>query len=143
MLRKSEYRDVEKWRKTKRKQQNRYYAQTSTGKGMPRWSSNEDYIVLRHEKPDREIAKQIGRSVAAIQKRRHDLKNKIVVYLEKYLTQRLGFKVSILIGETENGNKTILELKNEMLQHKVEELQQTVKELERRIEELTKNHENL
>ena len=75
MLRKEHYRDLAKWRRTKQLQKRRYYASTATGRGMPRWTSDEDAVVERHDMTDREISKAIGRSMGAIQKRRWVLKN--------------------------------------------------------------------
>ena len=40
------------------------------------WTEAEDSAVLLHAVPDRDLAKQIGRSVTAIQCRRSRLRNK-------------------------------------------------------------------
>ena len=76
MLRKKQYKDLSKWRATAKRQKERYYSPTQTGHGTPRWTYEEDCIVLLHEKTDNEIALEIGRSVAAIQKRRGTLKRR-------------------------------------------------------------------
>lgn len=71
MLRKESYQDLDLWRETKRKQKRRYRSRTGSNKYLPhQWSDSEDQQVLRHERPDRELAKQIGHSVQAIQVRR-------------------------------------------------------------------------
>lgn len=49
--------------------------------------------------------------------------------LEKYLTQELGCKVTLLNGATDNGNKTITELKIATLQVQVKELSNQLAEL--------------
>lgn len=76
MLRRRQYRDLSKWRVTAKRQKDKYYSRSQTGHGTPRWTSEEDLIVLLHEKTDNEIALEIGRSVAAIQKRRGVLKRR-------------------------------------------------------------------
>ena len=49
--------------------------------------------------------------------------------LEKHLTQELGYKVTLLNGATDNGNKTITELKLATLQAQVKELSDQLAEL--------------
>jgi hypothetical protein len=52
----------------------RYHSRVNFGDGSKReWTDAEDRVVLAHEIPDREIAAKIGRSVCAVQKRRHRL----------------------------------------------------------------------
>jgi len=53
---------------------------------------------------------------------------KVHQILEKHLTDKLGCKVTLLNGATENGNKTITELKLAELQAQLEDLQKARKE---------------
>lgn len=75
MLRKEQYRDLNKYYNTKRRQQRRYYRQTVCG--PKKWTEDEDALVLLHVMTDRELSAKIGHSMAAIQKRRTRLKNAI------------------------------------------------------------------
>lgn len=68
MLRKKFYKDMDRFRRTANAQRKRYYARTANAKnGHQRWTEKEIEIVMAHEKPDREISAEIGRSVQAIQ----------------------------------------------------------------------------
>ena len=50
------------------RQKKRYYSRTAFAEnGWNRWTENEIDIVMKHEIPDREISKLLGRSVTAIQ----------------------------------------------------------------------------
>ena len=66
--RKSEYRDMNKFKETRYKQRLRYYRrfQNAPNKGA-RWSDEDINLVLAHEFPDRELSKLLGRSIASIQ----------------------------------------------------------------------------
>lgn len=56
----------------------RYYAKTQNAKfGYTPWLSKDDEMVLKHEVCDMELHRILGRSVAAIQHRRHILKKRI------------------------------------------------------------------
>ena len=68
MNRKSDYKNIDRWRETARKQKKKYYGRTtdSENKGQ-RWTTKEIEIVLAHEITDTEISKKINRSVQAIQ----------------------------------------------------------------------------
>lgn len=69
--RKKDYRDMDKWRATYRRQKNRYYGKTSSApNSRKRWTDEEVQLVLRHEITDTELSKKIGRSVMAIQVKR-------------------------------------------------------------------------
>lgn len=71
MLRKENYKDLDKWRSSKNRQRKRYYKKTQNANNSGRrWSSEEIKIVLEHKMSDSEISKLIGRSVGAIQSRR-------------------------------------------------------------------------
>lgn len=66
--RKKCYKDMDKYRRTTNKQRERYYKQTQNAPNSKmRWTEEEIDIVMAHEIPDREISKQLGRSVLAIQ----------------------------------------------------------------------------
>ena len=75
-LRKSKYKDLDKWRKTKRLQKQRYRERLGNNK-YPRknWTKEEDLIVLQHNIPDRELSKKLKRSISSIQSRRLALKH--------------------------------------------------------------------
>lgn len=79
-LRKANYRDLNKYYKTRRAQVRRYVLRTGSGKYPKRpWSGEDDQRVLNHSIPDRQLSKQIQRSVTAIQIRRCKLKKEINV----------------------------------------------------------------
>ena len=72
MLRKSNYRDMEKYKKTKREQQKRYYHKTQDALNKRKhWDDEETDLVIKHEISDTELSKLLKRSVKAIQLRRH------------------------------------------------------------------------
>lgn len=69
--RKSEYKDIEKWRETCHKQRLKYYRKTAFANNHhKRWTDEELEIVMRHEVPDHMISQMIGRSVESIQNMR-------------------------------------------------------------------------
>lgn len=71
LLRKQNYKDLNKWRKSKNRQRKRYYRKTQNAKNSGRpWTKEEIKIVMEHDMTDTEISNLIGRSVAAIQNRR-------------------------------------------------------------------------
>ena len=73
MIRKEQYRDMEKYKKTKRRQQRRYYKKTQIYDAN-NWTDMADELILKHEKTDTELSKIVGHSVNAIQIRRSRLK---------------------------------------------------------------------
>lgn len=74
-LRKHSYRDMSKYYRTRRKQVRRYAERTGSGQyPKRRWNDEEDQRVLSHSIPDRQLSKEIQRSVIAIQIRRCELK---------------------------------------------------------------------
>lgn len=44
------------------------------GQGGPSYTADDDRAILAHAIPDRDLAAQLGRSITAIQIRRHHLK---------------------------------------------------------------------
>lgn len=77
-LRKSDYRDLDKYYETRRQQVRRYRQRTGAGLYPPRsWTKEEDHRVLEHAIPDRRLGKEIQRSVSAISVRRAKLKQKL------------------------------------------------------------------
>ena len=71
MLRKSQYKDLEKWKVTASKQRKRYYGKTSNQKNSrKKWTQFEIEAVLEHSQSDFELSKKIGRSVRSIQIKR-------------------------------------------------------------------------
>lgn len=76
MLRREQYKDLDKYKKTKREQQKRYRIRTGAFKYKKRiYSREEDEMILAQDISDRELSEQIERSVGAIQKRRYVLRN--------------------------------------------------------------------
>lgn len=66
--RKSDYKDLEKWRKTAREGRRKNYARGNFSEGKPHeWTVEEINLVLAHEMPDRELAAKLKTSVQAIQ----------------------------------------------------------------------------
>lgn len=77
-LRKSDYRNIDKYYTTRRQQVRRYRQRTGAGLYPPRsWTKEEDHRVLEHVIPDRQLGKEIQRSVSAISVRRTKLKRKL------------------------------------------------------------------
>lgn len=77
MNRKNLYKDKNKWRKTKNLQKKRYYDKHSNNdvNSREKYTNEEIEMILKHEIPDIELAKKIGRSLRAIQGKRSKLKN--------------------------------------------------------------------
>lgn len=73
--RKSKYKDLDKFRKTRNKGKRKYYSKTAKYKRRA-WTDLEDIIILEHKKTDTEISNYIQRSVCSIQTRRYRLKEK-------------------------------------------------------------------
>lgn len=73
--RKSNYKDLDKFRKIRNKGKRKYYSKTAKYKRRA-WTDLEDIIVLEHKKTDTEISNYIQRSVCSIQIRRYRLKEK-------------------------------------------------------------------
>ena len=68
MNRKSEYRNIDKWREACYRQRLKYYRKTAYAKNSgKRWTDEEIEIVMKHEIPDYMISQMLGRSVASIQ----------------------------------------------------------------------------
>ena len=75
MNRKSEYKDLEKHRKTCHAQKRRYYGKTAFAKnGGSFYSEEELELIQRHDITDTELAKMLNRSVNAIQIKRSRLR---------------------------------------------------------------------
>jgi hypothetical protein len=75
VLRKKSYKDMAKFKETRREQRLRYYRKYQGNYPSRRWTDAEDKLVLAHKMTDPELSVQIKRSVAAIQHRRVILKN--------------------------------------------------------------------
>lgn len=71
--RKSNYKDIKKFRLTRNKGKRKYFSKTAKYKRRA-WTELEDVIVLEHKKTDTEISNYIQRSVCSIQTRRCRLK---------------------------------------------------------------------
>ena len=77
MNRKSDYKNIEKWRETCHKQRLKYYRKTAFAENHRKpWTDEEVEMVMLHEMTDTAISKIIGRSVEAIQMIRHKEKKK-------------------------------------------------------------------
>lgn len=74
-FRKANYKDLDKFRKTRNKYKRKYFAKTAKYKRRA-WTELEDVIILEHKNTDTEISNYIQRSVNSIQKRRSRLKKK-------------------------------------------------------------------
>jgi iron uptake system EfeUOB component EfeO/EfeM len=72
-FRKSNYKDIEKFRLVRNKGKRKYFSKTAKYKRRA-WTELEDVIVLEHKKTDTEISNYIQRSVCSIQTRRSRLK---------------------------------------------------------------------
>lgn len=79
--RKSNYKDMDKYLKTRNRQRHKYYSKTAKYEGRP-WTAAEDKMVLEHAIIDTELSAIIKRSVGAIQSRRCMLKNKLKEEIE-------------------------------------------------------------
>ena len=75
VLRKKSYKDMAKFKETRRAQRRRYYRKYQDNYPLRRWTGTEDKLVVAHKITDPELSVQIKRSVAAIQTRRVILKN--------------------------------------------------------------------
>lgn len=74
MKRKKEYADIEKFAEYKRRYQRKY--RNRTGMYRPReWTLHEVDKVMAQDKPDRELSKEIKRSIGAIQTMRCKVRN--------------------------------------------------------------------
>ena len=74
--RKNQYRDKDKYKKTRDAQKKRYYDKTAIYQRNS-WNSQQDKLVLEHSISDTELSKIIGHSVKAIQIRRSRLKKMV------------------------------------------------------------------
>jgi len=79
MLKKQNYKDLNKWRKSKNRQRKRYYRKTQNAENSQSvWTKEDEDLVMAHSMSDTELSGLIGRSVGAIQKRRHNIKSRMV-----------------------------------------------------------------
>lgn len=74
----NKYHTRRQWQKAHRAQQARYRKRTGSNKyERRRYTEEEDYLIVHAKsKTDREIAKQLSRSVSSVQGRRFRLKHK-------------------------------------------------------------------
>lgn len=74
----NKYHTRKQWQKAHRAQQARYRKRTGSNKyERRRYTKEEDYLIVHAKgKTDREIAKQLSRSVSSVQGRRFRLKHK-------------------------------------------------------------------
>ena len=83
MNHKKYYRDIDRYHEAVRQQKARYRQRTGSAEGPKvdphttrRYTQLEDEAILAHDMSDRELAKELSRSVIAIQCRRYKLKNR-------------------------------------------------------------------
>lgn len=75
-LRKENYRDMQRYHETRRRQMARWRQRGGSGQYPRRpWTRDELQLIIAHQMPDRELSRQIQRSVVAIQTKRFHLKN--------------------------------------------------------------------
>lgn len=74
MNRKNKYKDLDRFKETKRRQQERYNYKNGAYKWRTRWNEEDEQRVLAHDIPDSELSKEIKHSIASIQTRRSELK---------------------------------------------------------------------
>ena len=75
--RRKDYRDMERYRITCAKQNKRYYDRNNYGDGTKRrWTIDEIDAINRRDMPDVELAREIRRSVKAIQVMRAKMKRR-------------------------------------------------------------------
>lgn len=72
-FRKSEYKDLDKWRKSVTEYNRRYYAKTALYEPR-RWTNEEVEMIMAREKPDRELSEILHRSMRSIVQKRHKVK---------------------------------------------------------------------
>lgn len=72
-FRKSEYKDLDKWRKSVTEYNRRYYAKTALYEPR-RWTNAEVEMIMAREKPDSELSEILHRSMKSIVMKRHKVK---------------------------------------------------------------------
>ena len=89
MNRKSDYKDIKKWRSACHRQRLKYYGKTADSENShKRWTDEEIEIIMRHEVPDHVISAAIGRSVESIQIKRCNENKKRLIERSVDLSQR-------------------------------------------------------
>jgi len=69
--RRKDYKNLDKYRETRKKQKQRYRDRTGSSLYIPKkWEEWEDELVVKHEVSDNELSLMLERSVQAIQVRR-------------------------------------------------------------------------
>lgn len=76
-IRRDNYADMEKFKKTRYEQRKRYYHKSEGIYEKRPWIKEEEKQVLAHSITDTELSKKIRRSVKAIQVRRSKLKKEM------------------------------------------------------------------
>ena len=78
MLRRSNYKDMEKYRKTRNAQKRRYYHKTAFSENSKKhYRADELSMILEHKYTDSELSILLGRSVGSIQTKRRRLKREL------------------------------------------------------------------
>lgn len=74
-FRKSAYKDLDKWRNSVTEYNRRYYSKTALYEPR-RWTDEEIEMIMKKEKPDRELSEILHRSMKSIVKKRCMVKKK-------------------------------------------------------------------
>lgn len=69
-FRKSEYKDLDKWRKTVTEYNRRYYSKTALYEPR-KWTDEEVEMIMGREKSDRQLSEILQRSMKSIVKKRY------------------------------------------------------------------------
>ena len=70
------YKDEEKFKAARRRQNQRYYEKTSfANNSKSKWSEHEIELIMNSDLPDSHLSEVLGRSVKAIQCKRNRLKS--------------------------------------------------------------------
>ena len=72
-FRKTEYKDLNKWRKSVTEYNRRYYAKTALYEPR-KWTDEEVEMIMSREKSDRELSEILHRSMRGILSKRHKVK---------------------------------------------------------------------
>lgn len=78
-MRKSDYKDIERYRELKRNQLKRFYAKTSYSSNYKKRYTAEEYkMIVDHNLTDMEISSLLGRSVNSIRKVRYRISKGLI-----------------------------------------------------------------
>lgn len=78
MNRKAKYKDIEKYKETKRRQQQRHRKKYGAGKPPRIWTDEEIYLLMNFNGLDRDLAKKLNRSLNSIYTKRVRVRSQII-----------------------------------------------------------------